>query len=256
MGLASRIGCVIAAVVSMSVAAAQADVLDGGPRCRGASPIAPMPAVQRALTEGRAVKIVAMGSSSTEGVGARDKANTYPARLETELRARFPGRAITVLNRGVGGEDAAEMLQRFERDVVAEKPDLVVWQVGSNAMMKGVSAESVGAIVSRGVARIREIGADVVLMTPQYAPRIVATQRRERMMSLLTALARVEGVPVFPRYEIMQDWREKDGLAFAAFLTEDGLHLNDWAYACTARLLAAGLSDSLAGSRLRTAGTR
>lgn len=208
------------------------------------------------MAENRPLRIVAIGSSSTEGIGARDRANAYPARLEADLRARLPGRSIEVVNRGVGGEDVEEMLARFERDVVAEKPDLVIWQVASNAMMRGVSAESVGAAMSRGLARIREIGADAMLMTPQFAPRINSTVRRERMLSLLTAVARLEGAATFPRYEIMQDWREKDGLPFSAFLTDDGLHLNDWAYACTARLLAAGVVESLSGARLRTAGAR
>jgi lysophospholipase L1-like esterase len=258
MGLASVCGRGIAAGLLLMCAAAnaRADALGEGPPCRGASPPAPLPALQRALSEDRAVKIVAIGSSSTEGVGARNPANAYPARLEADLRARFPGRAIEVVNRGVGGEDVVEMLARFERDVVAEKPDLVIWQVASNAMMRGVAAESVGAAVSRGIARIREIGADAMLMTPQFAPRINGVERRERMLSLLAALAQVEGVATFPRYEIMRDWREKDGLPFSAFLTEDGLHLNDWAYACTARLLASGVAEQLSAARLRTAGTR
>lgn len=258
MGLASGCGRVIAAgfLLLCAAANARADALSEGPPCRGATPTASLPSLQRALSENRPVRIVAIGSSSTEGVGARNAANAYPARLEADLRARFPGRAIEVVNRGVGGEDVAEMLARFERDVVAEKPDLVIWQVASNAMMRGVPAESVGAAVSRGLARIREIGADAMLMTPQFAPRINSTERREKMLSLLTALARIEGVATFPRYEIMQGWREKDGLPFSAFLTEDGLHLNDWAYACTARLLATGVAESLAAARLRTAGTR
>ena len=42
------------------------------------------------LAEGHALKIVALGSSSTAGTGASSPANSYPSRLKAELRERFP----------------------------------------------------------------------------------------------------------------------------------------------------------------------
>ena len=55
----------------------------------------------------REAKIVASGSSATEGFGASSPQNTDPARLEKELMQRYPGVAITVLDDGKGGEGAA-----------------------------------------------------------------------------------------------------------------------------------------------------
>ena len=63
------------------------------------------------------IKIVAIGSSSTSGAGASSPAATYPSRLEAELKARLPGLPITVLNKGIGGEEAAQMVARFDADV-------------------------------------------------------------------------------------------------------------------------------------------
>jgi lysophospholipase L1-like esterase len=80
--------------------------------------------------------IVAVGSSSTQGVGASIPALNYPSRLEAELKERVPGIDIRVLNRGKGGEDAAEELARLKRDVIAEHPDLVIWQVGTNGVLR------------------------------------------------------------------------------------------------------------------------
>ena len=51
-------------------------------------------------------------------------------------RPAFPGHEITVLNRGVNGEEAADMLARLDTDVIAEKPDLVLWQVGTNSVLR------------------------------------------------------------------------------------------------------------------------
>ncbi|PSJ19753.1 GDSL family lipase, partial [Halomonas sp. ND22Bw] len=88
--------------------------------------------------------IVAFGSSSTEGSGASSPSTTYPAQLQRDLAARLGAMgsvhsSVTVLNRGKGGDDSEAMARRLERDVLADKPDLVIWQTGSNDPMSGVS---------------------------------------------------------------------------------------------------------------------
>ena len=60
------------------------------------------------------VTIVAIGSSSTAGVGASAPETTYPSRLEAELKARIPGAAIRVVNHGVSGDQVRDMLARFD----------------------------------------------------------------------------------------------------------------------------------------------
>ena len=72
-----------------------------------------LPNTARAIRRGAALVIVAIGSSSTQGVGASDQAHTYPALLAEELRRRWPRLAVTVVNKGVGGENAEQMLARF-----------------------------------------------------------------------------------------------------------------------------------------------
>src|ERR1700757_4101431 len=96
------------------------------------------------ILSGQPVTIVAMGSSSTLGVGASIPALSYPSRLEQELRQRFPGVEIRVVNHGVGGQDVPEELTRLGRDGMAERPGLVVWQVGTNAVLRrdDLSAET------------------------------------------------------------------------------------------------------------------
>jgi hypothetical protein len=50
--------------------------------------------------------------------------HSYPSRLAVELQQLFPGHPITVLNRGVNGEEASDMVARLDQTVLAEKPDL------------------------------------------------------------------------------------------------------------------------------------
>ncbi|MBW3629127.1 MAG: SGNH/GDSL hydrolase family protein, partial [Gemmatimonadetes bacterium] len=79
------------------------------------------------LRRGEDITIVALGSSSTAGLGGQ---TPYPARLQEKLSARFPRSTVRVLNKGIGGNTAAQMVERFPRDVMAHDPDLVIWQSG------------------------------------------------------------------------------------------------------------------------------
>ena len=96
----------------------------------------PLKRVAQRIAGGQPLTIVAIGSSSTAGAGASSPAMSYPSRLEAELKALFPRADITVLNRGVNGEESREMVARFDRDVSPQNPDLVLWQVGSNSVLR------------------------------------------------------------------------------------------------------------------------
>ena len=95
----------------------------------------PLNRIARRLASGKSITIVTIGSSSTAGAGASSKAASYPSRLEADLKKRFPLGTITVINRGVNGTEVRDMIARFEQDVVAEKPDLVIWQLGTNSVL-------------------------------------------------------------------------------------------------------------------------
>ncbi|HSL80018.1 MAG TPA: SGNH/GDSL hydrolase family protein, partial [Pseudolabrys sp.] len=82
----------------------------------------PLTRVAERLSRGEEVTILAIGSSSTEGYGATRPEFTYPHRLAVELRTILPKARIRVLNRGAGGEDALEMVDRMEREMAAAKP--------------------------------------------------------------------------------------------------------------------------------------
>lgn len=215
---------------------------------------APLAHTAAMLTEGRPVTIVTLGSSSTAGAGASSPAFSYPSRLADELRQHYPKAAIKVLNRGVNGEDAESMMARLKSTVLDERPDLVIWQFGTNTLLRDENIALAAEMAERGVAQIKASGADVILLDPQYAPRVIAKPATPEMVSLIGAIARRARVSVFPRFEIMRHWREQDGIPFDAFVTADGLHHNDWGYACVAHVLGDMIAESIA--RARTAGER
>src|SRR5829696_7108708 len=188
-------------------AAAQAAAGQAAPDCPPAPVEAvPLPASRAALRAGRPFTVVAFGSSSTEGAGASTPDHAYPARLEALLRAALPGRAVRVLNRGVGGQDVHEMLARLDADVLAERPQLAVWQAGANAALRGMDPEAFGHALADGLARLRESGADVVLMDSQLSPRVLSRPLHPLIAAAMRGVAAVRSVPVFSRAELMRAW--------------------------------------------------
>lgn len=204
----------------------------------------PLPRVARKLASAESITIVAIGSSSTSGAGASSPAASYPSRLAIELSQHFPKAAITVLNRGVSGEEVGDMLSRFDSAIVAEKPDLVLWQLGTNSVIRGHKLGGHDALIRAGLEKIRATGADIVLIDPQFAPKVISKPEAEDMVTLISATAKQENVDLFRRFEVMRHWRNVDQIGFETFVSPDGLHMNDWSYACMAKGLGSAIAEA------------
>lgn len=248
---ASVAALLVAATLGLAGADPVAAGPSEGPTCGAPGDLVrlhrPLPHVAGRLASGAPLRILALGSSSTLGLGASSPAASYPSRLEAELRRRRPGRTITVLNRGVAGNETHDMMLRFDRDVLAEKPDLVIWQVGTNTLLNGHDMWSLFLDVRAGIRRLRAQGADVLLMNVQYSPRVLARPTHEAMMDLVAVAGRETDVDVFDRFRVMRHWAEDLRYGFDVFVTADGLHMNDWGYACVAELLAEAIDGAGAG---------
>src|SRR5499427_6171750 len=162
--------------------------------------INPLTRVAERLKSGKPITIVAIGSSSTAGSGASSPTATYPSRLAVELTQRLPGHPITVLNRGVGGEDVGDMLKRFDTEVIAAQPDLVIWQLGTNSVIRNDKLDGQDVAIRKGITKIRSIGADAVLIDPQFVPKVVVKPEATRMVGLIASIAKREDINVFPRF--------------------------------------------------------
>jgi lysophospholipase L1-like esterase len=199
---------------------------------------ASLPRVARKLHAGEPITIVALGSSSTAGYGTTSSDYTYPSRLAEQLRRKYPRARITVINRGMGGQEVRQMMARLQSSVLDSNPDLVIWQLGTNTVVRGEDSSGIAAMVEAGVAKIQAAGADVVLIDPQYVPAVTAQKEgASRMVKLIGEVARLRHASVFPRFEVMRQWHEDEKLPFESFSISDGLHMNDWGYACFAQLL-------------------
>ena len=193
----------------------------------------------QSLTKGQA-RIVAIGSSTTAGEG---NIRAYPERLLSFLQAEYPNAEITMVNKGISGQEAPIELQRFGTDVIAEKPDLVIWQVGTNAVWQSPdqnppppSFDETTRAIRNGLVKLRdETQADVILMDLQYVPAVLTPAKRDKevaMVEAISELARDAGVNVFRRFAFMKGLYEVEQVSFDRMVDATDtsrLHDSDWA---------------------------
>lgn len=193
----------------------------------------------QSLTRGQA-KTVAIGSSTTAG---RGNITAYPGRLLSFIQNDYPKTNIAIVNKGISGQEAPIELQRFDSDVIAEKPDLVIWQVGTNAVWQSPdqnppppSFDETTSAIRDGLVKLRgETRADVILMDLQYLPAVLTPAKKDKaiaMVEVISELARDAGVNVFRRFAFMKGLYQVEQVSFDRMvdLTDHSrLHDSDWA---------------------------
>ena len=231
------------------------------PEASGAAAVCPstpsvtplvLPHLATALRHGVEGVVVALGSSSTQGSMASDLAHTYPAVLQQALSAALPESHVAVINRGIGGQDAAEELSRLDADVLAIRPQLVIWQVGANGALRNADPAVFRAMVTTGVRRLQAAGADVILMDNQQSPRLLAKADEPVFDQALAQVAAETGASLFSRRALMQGWVH-EGAPLAQFIAADGLHHNDRGYLCVAQSLSQEIVAALTPTHAVTA---
>ncbi|HZQ01461.1 MAG TPA: SGNH/GDSL hydrolase family protein [Reyranella sp.] len=209
----------------------------------------PLPVTRAAVQDKKQVRIVAMGSSSTQGYGATNPMFSYPSQLKIKLDAALPGVEVHVFNKGVGGQDAEEELARMHHDVMPEHAQLVVWQVGTNSAIRRYPLEKFAQKLRAGIDVGRELGVEFVMMNLQYVPAIVALPDEEEYARVMADVAKEKKVGLFRRFEIMRAWYD-DGMPYAQFVNNDGLHLNDFGQKCIGLLLARSILNAVKPEQL------
>ncbi|HEU0159418.1 MAG TPA: GDSL-type esterase/lipase family protein [Hyphomicrobiaceae bacterium] len=203
----------------------------------------PLKALSRAVRANNTVKVLAIGSSSTVGVGASSPAASYVANLETTLEGSFTGMNFDVVGRGMSGEVAQGAADRMKREVEETKPDLVVWQVGTNDAIRHVSIDSFKACLKKALAWLAENRIDVVLIDPQYGAALTKDEYYEQVVAAIAEVAREQRVLLVDRFEAMRELQKDRGDTF--YLSADNLHLNDRGHRCMAEQLARAIVGGL-----------
>jgi lysophospholipase L1-like esterase len=206
------------------------------------------------LRKGGQLRILTIGSSSTQGIGATADKFTYPAQLMTDLNTMNGLTNVDVRNAGIGGETIDQTLLRLRTELDTYKPDLVIWQLGTNdAVTSGTDPKDFRARVDVGIKSIADHEADMILLDQQFYLKIRDTNLYERFVQLVDDAAESHGIGLFPRYKLMQTWNATLPEGITPMLGPDGFHMGDKGYICLGALIADQIATSIAHANSGTA---
>jgi hypothetical protein len=158
------------------------------------------------LHPGRTVKILAVGSASTVA------AEGYPLAMLAALQESWPGVTFHLTRVGGRGQDAAETLHMLTKSLRSAHYTLVLWQTGTVDAVRGLPPDDLADMLNTGAALVREHGADLVLIDPQFSRFLRANVDLEPYETALRMAATEPAVVLFPRHELMRSWVEDAGI--------------------------------------------
>jgi acyl-CoA thioesterase I len=168
----------------------------------------------RSAAAANPAKVMVFGDSLAAGFGLPPEAS-FPARLEARL-ARDGIRA-RVVNAGVSGDTTAGGLSRLDW-ALAEKPDLVILELGANDALRGIDPDTVRTNLDAMIGKAKASGAKV-LLAGMRAPPNWGEAYQKHFDALYPELAKAHGVALYPFF--------LDGVAMEPSLNQpDGLHPN------------------------------
>lgn len=211
---------------------------------------APLARMAEQLEKKQQLRILAIGSSSTWGVGASGYKRNYPSQLERILEKNWKGLDVEIINRGVSGELAAATARRLIDEAALVRPDLVLWQLGTNDALARIPAADFALTVRKTVRMLRQKNMDVVLVGLQYTPRYARDDHYVAIRNILKDIATQEGLLYVRRYQAMEFIARNK--ANQQMMAEDNFHLNDLGYQCMAEHVAQAVIGSLFLRKPRT----
>lgn len=225
-----------------------------GPAC-GALPEAldafAMPGVAAAVAR-RNLRVLVVGSASTQGGGTSGPQATWPQRFARVLAARLPGVNVDVLTVGGRGMVGADHARLIAEQAAAQRPHLVIWQLGTVEAARGLSADDMADVVKTTAARIRDARGertDVVLMDPQFSRFLRTNADVELYRDRLRLAAMASGAQVFSRWDIMRNWSETERLDLERAPRELRTRIADELHDCLARALVEFVLDGVQSAR-------
>jgi acyl-CoA thioesterase I len=211
---------------------------------------ATLPNITQALQKGEKVQILAIGSSSTSGWGASSKNKTYPSQLEVILEHALKGVDVVIVNRGVAGEVAETTAERIKSEVALKRPDLVLWQLGTNDALARIPQRDFEETVRSTLRWLKDNKIDVVLVGLQYTSRLARDPNYVAIRDSLQKIAATENILYVRRYDAMRFIAQTR--ANLQLMAGDNFHLNDLGYQCMAEHVAHAMIVSLFAKRARS----
>src|SRR5262249_20431314 len=140
----------------------------------------------------------------------------------------------------------SDMLSRIDREVLPQKPDLVIWQTGVNDAIVGVDLDDFRMELAQGIDAFKAAGVEVILLDLQYYPRAERVAGYRDYLDTMSQVAKEKGVALLRRHAFMKYLVDSRQFTPAQILAPDLFHLNDLSYRCLGQLVAEAIGDGLA----------
>jgi hypothetical protein len=197
-----------------------------------------------AAVKAKSLTIAVFGTGSSTLPGANGPAAAYPARLEAALQKKLPDVNVKLISLVKSRQTAADMAAMFPKVLKDEKPQLVIWQTGTADAMQGIAADEFQVTLEQSVAKLREGGADVIFVNPQYNPRSDSVIGTVPYAEAIRWVALSNAVNLFDRQAIMRQWGELG--TFDLLAATKSLDTAANVHECIGRLLANLVMQGLA----------
>ncbi|HET6606903.1 MAG TPA: hypothetical protein VFG62_09560 [Rhodopila sp.] len=179
------------------------------------TPSVPLISVAAALSAGRPVEVLALGSGSTVGeVGTstgkafagKTPGASFPYRMIEALHALRPDARFKLTVAGGRNMSAEEMLTELHKRLGAHRYDLLIWQTGTVEAVRGLRPEALHDVLEQGIDEATEKHVDVLLVDPQFSRFLRANIDLEPYEWVMRQTADHEGVGLFRRLALTQTW--------------------------------------------------
>lgn len=123
--------------------------------------------MQKEWPKNRTINIVFHGHSVPAGYFKTPQVNTlgaYPNLFLKKLKTIYPLAVVNVIVTAIGGENSVKGAERFERDVLIHKPDLILIDYSLND--RGVGLEKAYSAWNQMIKSAKDQGIKVILLTP------------------------------------------------------------------------------------------
>lgn len=182
------------------------------------------------------MKIVFIGDSITEEGRFEDPEGIgygYVRIIRDYLEISYPDKRFEVLNKGVSGNRIHDLLNRWEEDVIALKPDVLSISIGVNDAwrqldhpeMKQIYPDEFAAIYRDLLTQTKEkTDTRIFLMEPtvlQENPDSTGNQLLKPYVAAVQEMGKMFQLPVVPLHQVFTDLLLKG----VHQLTTDGVHM-------------------------------
>ena len=203
-----------------------------------------LPATKAAIGR-RALTILTLGGAATLGAPAQGTEYTYPSRLKARLAEALPGVTINMVVLAVPRQSGVDLDLKLSAELAATNPALVIWGAGASAAGRGDDLDTFIGSVTQAVGKIQTSGADLILMTLQYAPSVARVIDLPPYRSAVLQAGEMASVPVLDRYELMRFWSDTDFLDLDATAPETRVLVARKLYDCMAEILSKAIVDAV-----------